>query len=244
MSTTALYARIHFTDDELAEEGARYPAGRLADGARTRLGYFDADQAVFAKGYFDAGWRALMLTAIADLDAQKGSRDTAGSSARPSGEKADASHHALESWVGSYQSAVKLAAPSLQAEAPRPPHNWKRATAIAGAAEGLVQFAEKHPELTTVDGAAPLAPAGRAALEALREQRKVHAVDLGQVSPQVKALHVAEGLVAMELERLSVAAHELLPARAALYAVAPIGHPHRHRAAAATSPTAPEKKVG
>lgn len=243
IKTEQLFSQREHTEDELALAGASHNAARLADGARARLVFASQDDAALAAWGFDAAWRKQLAAEVTALTAQKGNRELVRSEARPTAAHATDTADAIHQWVKRYETAVALAPRVVGEKAPHPARGWERHAKLVAAVEPLVEFAERTPSLTVPGGAKAFAAQGRAALATYQDHRESHLGARKTISDEVHALHVREGVVALELQRLAKAAHDVLPAkRAALYGLNDLRHRPAGRAgksgkAAGTPPT-------
>jgi hypothetical protein len=243
IKTEQLFSQREHTEDELALVGASHNAARLADGGRARLVFAGQDADALAEWGFDAAWRKQLAAEITALTEQKGNRELVGSAARPSAASATDATDAIHQWVKRYETAVALAPHAIHDVAPHPVRGWERHSKLVAAVEPLVKFTERTPALKVPTGAKAFAAQGRAALSAYQDHRESHFGASKTISDEVQALHVREGVVALELQRLAKAAHDVLPAkRAAQYGLSELRFGKRPKSNGSKQPSGPAAK--
>jgi hypothetical protein len=240
-STHASVTLVAFDEpeDHLAEIGSRVVAGRLADAAHKVLALAAEDEDALAPFGFGAPWRKALEPKIAAVDEAKGGRTAAQSEARPSGRAvADELAKAFK-WISRYGVVTKNAPTAVRDAAPHATAHDHSPKIVATEIESLAKFVSGHAKETEhFGGGAAFAKQGQAIAEELSGKRAAHHSDLARVSPAVRALHVAEGGLYLELVRLSRAAHDTLASeRGKLYSLETI-HPARHSHHATTPPVA------
>ena len=219
MTKSSLLSETELTSADLAAAGSRYSVARLVDGARAIIGYAKADDGTLKAFGFDSAWRAAMSAKLKEVSNQKTQRVSIASAARPSGAAAGKAVDDARAWL-KHAHAVLAALPSaLHAEAPVESAHASRATRLADTLRPLASFFATHKGTAGYGASAAFAKEGVALAEALDGARATHKEELSKVAPDVFKLHVAEGVVALELARLSAVAHRALPStRAKLYA--------------------------
>lgn len=215
-----LQSATDHTDAELAHHGAQFSASRLGVGAKAILSYAKVDAKALEPFGFGANWRTPMLAALKGVALAKNVRVSKASAARPSGETTSALFLECQAYV-LHAHAVLHACPRAVAKlAPSIDHHGNRPGTIATTVRSYAAFFESHDKETKAHaGGAKLGKQGSDLATRYEEAHAAHASALADVSPEVHALHVEEGIVAYELDRLSGVAHRVLPpSRAKLYA--------------------------
>jgi hypothetical protein len=220
MAKPTLPSETDHLEPDLAAAGARYSASRLADGARAILGYAKADEASLKPFGFDAAWRAALSAKVTEVGKAKSQRVSTASAARPTGVAAAKAVDDARAWLNIARAVLAALPASLGNGAPTPPAHAERTTHLAEAIRSLVTFFAAHKG-TSAFGATPaFVKQGTSVAQSLEDVRAQHKLELSNVGPEVFRLHVVEGIVALELGRLSAVAHRVLPAsRAKLYAI-------------------------
>jgi hypothetical protein len=240
-TTTQLPSHLDHTPEELAHAGASFNAAKLADGARTRLAFAREDAGPLAEWGFDAAWRDALEHQVLALAQEQSSRALSQSAARPVAEASGQAAAALHAWVKQYGTAVELSLRQVQSTAPHAAHGWQKSTHLGDAAQPLVTFADNTAGLKAPGGHKAFAAKGQAAIDAYLGKRTAHLTAVKGLPQDVQALHQAEGIVALELQRLAKAAKSALGAeRAKLYATAELRSGSHGRAKAGPVGPAPE----
>ena len=194
--------------------GSRYAVTKLTDLAKDVLPR--VHRAPFARFGFDARWVSAIEALVAEIDVASARTQDARDGSLPTGEALDAAVAATKAWRRDAMTVVSITA-SLRAKAT----HIAAGSSIAKLVQSVKTLLPLVGQASAVSsgGGPAMKAAGALLLTKLAGARDAHKAGLGKLTPEVRALNAAKGILYEELRRVATAARAVVPAEAHLFAV-------------------------
>jgi hypothetical protein len=203
-------------ETHLIEVGARYSGARLVEHAHTVIAKLDSYP--FARFGFDTAWTAAVGALIAQIESSVESKAELAADVAPTAEALHVAVKAAKEWRRDAGTTLQVT-PTLRARAPSIGTGSSIPKLVASIRKLLPLIA--HRDAASGGGGTEMKRQGERLITDLERAQAAHRKAIGKLSPEVRALDKAEGVLYEELRRLARAARRVAPSEAALFAVLP-----------------------